>query len=70
MADIFHHGPEPTFADLYRPMSELELHELAADWHSLVDEARSALTAEFASRGLEFVEPLPPDDPRRSTAIS
>jgi len=40
-------------------MSELELQELAADWHSLVDEARSALIAEFASRGLEFVEPLP-----------
>ena len=62
MADIFHHGPEPTFADLYRAMSELELQELAADWHSLVDEARSALTAEFARRGLEFVEPLPLDD--------
>jgi hypothetical protein len=63
MAGIFHHGPEPTFADLYRPMSELELYELAADWHSLVDEARSALAAEFARRGLEFVEPLPLDDP-------
>lgn len=62
MADIFHHGPEPTFADLYRHMSELELQELAADWHSLVDEARSALIAEFASRGLEFVEPFPLDD--------
>ncbi len=62
MADIFHHGPAPTFADLYRPMSELELHKLAADWHSLVDEARSALTAEFARRGLEFIEPLPLDD--------
>jgi hypothetical protein len=38
-------------------MSELELHELAADWHSLVPEAQSALIAEFGSRGLDFSEP-------------
>jgi hypothetical protein len=64
MADIFHPSSEPTFADLYRPMSELELGELAADWHSLIDEARAALKAEFASRNLEFVEPpLPVDEP-------
>ena len=62
MANIFHSGPEPTFADLYRPMSELELRELASDWHSLIPEARSALAAEFAARGLDFVEPPPPLD--------
>jgi hypothetical protein len=62
VANLFHHDPEPTFADLYRPMSELELQDLAADWHGLVPEARSALAAEFASRGLEFVEPAPPAD--------
>lgn len=44
-------------------MSELELHDLAADWHGLVPDARSALAAEFASRGLEFIEPPPVDDP-------
>lgn len=60
MANIFHHGPEPTFADLYRPMSELELRELAADWHTLIEEARFALEAEFSRRGLEFTEPPPP----------
>jgi len=62
MANFFHQSPEPTFADLYRPMSELELQDLLADWYSLVSEARSALTAEFASRGLEFVEPPQPAD--------
>jgi len=45
-------------------MSELELQDLLADWHSLIPEARSALAAEFATRGLEFSEPPPPvDDP-------
>jgi hypothetical protein len=59
----FHH-PEPTFADLYRLMSELELAQLLADWHSLTDEARTALAAEFASRNLPFTEPPPPaEDP-------
>ncbi|WP_263367566.1 DUF2007 domain-containing protein [Edaphobacter bradus] len=63
MANFFHHSPEPTFADLYKSMSEPELRELATDWHSLIDEARSALVTEFASRGLEFTEPpLPIDD--------
>jgi hypothetical protein len=48
-------------------MSELELRELLADWHSLVPEARSALAAEFAARNLACTEPeapvddLPPD---------
>lgn len=60
MSDIFQRGSEPTFADLYRPMSELELRELAADWHDLIDESRAALEAEFDSRGLSFVEPPPP----------
>jgi Putative prokaryotic signal transducing protein len=62
VANFFHHKPEPTFADLYRPMSEVELQDLLADWHSLVPEARSALAAEFATRHLEFIEPAPPVD--------
>ena len=62
MANLFHYGPDPTFADLYRPMSELELQDLLSDWHSLIPEARSALAAEFATRGLEFIEPPPPAD--------
>jgi Putative prokaryotic signal transducing protein len=41
-------------------MSELELRELAADWHDLTDEAQIALESEFVSRGLEFVEPPAP----------
>jgi Putative prokaryotic signal transducing protein len=63
VANLFHHGPDPTFADLYRPMSEPELQDILSDWHSLVPEARAALTAEFATRNLEFIEPpLPTDD--------
>jgi hypothetical protein len=62
VANLFHHGPDPTFADLYRLMFEQELRDLLADWHSLVPEARSALTAEFAARNLEFAEPPPPVD--------
>jgi hypothetical protein len=38
-------------------MSELELQDLLADWHSLIPEARSALAAELASRNLKFDEP-------------
>jgi hypothetical protein len=57
VANLFHRDSEPTFADLYRPMSELELQDLLADWHSLVPEARSALAAELASRNLKFDEP-------------
>jgi hypothetical protein len=62
VANRFHHDPEPTFADLYRSMSDLEIQELLADWHSLIPEARTALAAEFATRNLEFVEPPSPDD--------
>jgi hypothetical protein len=63
VANLFHHGPDPTFADLYRHMSDLELQDLLSDWHSLVPEACSALAAEFAARNLEFTEPpLPVDD--------
>jgi hypothetical protein len=62
VANFFHHDPEPTFADLYRPMSELELHNLAVDWHSLMPDARTALAAEFATRNLAFTEPPPPED--------
>jgi hypothetical protein len=54
----FHRDPEPTFADLYRPMSELELENLAADRHSLIP----ALAAEFATRNPDFTEPPPPAD--------
>jgi hypothetical protein len=59
VATLFHRGPDPTFADLYRPKSELELQDLLSDWHSLIPEARSALAAEFATRGLELIEPPP-----------
>ena len=62
MANRFHNDFDPTFADLYRPMSEQELQNLLADWHSLVPEARTALVAEFAARNLEFIEPSPPVD--------
>jgi hypothetical protein len=55
-------SPNPTFADIYRPMSNLELQSLASDWHSLTDEARTALSAEFATRGLDLIEPPSPDD--------
>lgn len=41
-------------------MSESELEDILSDWHSLIPEARSALAAEFANRGLEFVEPPAP----------
>jgi Putative prokaryotic signal transducing protein len=41
-------------------MSEQELQDLLSDWHSLIPEARSALASEFATRGLEFIEPPPP----------
>jgi hypothetical protein len=61
--NLFHREPEPTFADLYRPMSELELQNLLADWHSLMPDARAALAAEFTTRNLEFREPpLPSED--------
>jgi hypothetical protein len=43
--------------ELYRSLSEQELRELGADWHGLVDDARSALLSEFSRRGLEFLEP-------------
>ena len=43
-------------------MSELELQDLLADWHSLVPEARSALAAEFDSRNLKFEVPPTPVD--------
>ena len=55
-------SPDPSFADIYRHMSNLELQSLAADWHSLTDEARAALSAEFTTRGLDLIEPPPPAD--------
>jgi len=64
MANLFHHEAEPTFADVYRPMSDLELQNLLADWHSLVPDASRALANEFAARGLEFIEPPLPEDNR------
>jgi hypothetical protein len=62
VANLFHHGPDPTFADIYRPMADPELQDLLSDWHSLIPEARSALAAEFATRNLQFIEPPSPDD--------
>jgi Putative prokaryotic signal transducing protein len=62
VANLFYNDPNPTFAELYRPMSEQELRDLLADWHSLVPKARSALAAELAARNLEFAEPPPPVD--------
>lgn len=41
------------FAERYRAMSETELMGLAREYDGLVDEAQSALRAEFARRGLE-----------------
>jgi hypothetical protein len=64
MANLFHHEAEPTFADVYRPMSDLELQNLLADWHSLVPDASMALANEFAARGLKFIEPPLPEDSR------
>jgi hypothetical protein len=60
MADIHHDPSGAKFADIYCPMSDLELQELAVDWHDLIDEARHALKAEFANRDLEFIEPPAP----------
>ena len=54
--------PEPTFSDLYHPMSDTELQELLADWHSLIPEAQSALTAELSTRHLESAPPPAPSD--------
>jgi Putative prokaryotic signal transducing protein len=62
MANLFRHNSEPAFADIYRPMSELELRDLREDWHSLVPEAQSALATEFFARGLDFSEPPLPED--------
>jgi hypothetical protein len=58
----FHREPEPTFADLYRSMSELELQGLLADWPSLIPEARSALIAEFSVRDLDLEVPILAED--------
>jgi hypothetical protein len=56
--------PEPDFGEYYCSLSDSELREIAADWHSLVEDARPALKEEFSRRGLEFREPsLPEDDP-------
>jgi hypothetical protein len=57
VANFFHRDPEPTFADMYRPMSDLELQSLASDWHSLMPEAQSALSKELAARGLDLAAP-------------
>ena len=44
---------ETNFAERYRAMSETELMELARGYDDLVDEAQTALRAEFARRELE-----------------
>jgi hypothetical protein len=47
------------FRVFYRSLSDSEFLSIAADWYSLVDDAKSALLAEFARRGIEFHEPAP-----------
>lgn len=46
-------GAENSFAERYSAMSETELMDLARGYDDLVDEAQTALRAEFARRGLE-----------------
>lgn len=55
-------GHESSFANLYQSMSESELRKLAEDWHSLVDDARSALVSELTTRGIAFSEPPQPSE--------
>jgi hypothetical protein len=44
---------QASFADQYSQMSEKELLRMAQSYAGLVEEAQSALRAEFARRGLE-----------------
>ena len=54
---------EANFAERYRAMSETELMDLARGYDDLVDEAQTALRAEFARRGLEPPVIEEEDDP-------
>src|SRR5215469_816731 len=63
MGDSSSNPPEPSFVELYRSMSDEELSEFLADWHGLVEEARSALASEFSRRGIEFTPPSSTEDP-------
>ncbi|HEU4636643.1 MAG TPA: DUF2007 domain-containing protein [Edaphobacter sp.] len=47
------------FGTFYRSLTDSEILSIAEDWHSLVDEAKSALTLELARRKIEFEEPSP-----------
>ncbi|MDQ2834913.1 MAG: DUF2007 domain-containing protein [Acidobacteriota bacterium] len=58
MSNIFHHDPEPTFTDIYNPMSDLELQSLASDLASLLPDAQTALLAEMKARGLDLLPPV------------
>jgi hypothetical protein len=45
---------EHRFAEYYRSLSDSELLEIADDWHSLIEDAKSCLQSEVARRGLAF----------------
>jgi len=48
---------EQNFGEYYRSLPESELLEIAADWSSLIDEAKLALQAELTERKIELPEP-------------
>ena len=45
---------ERGFAEYYGSLSDTELLEIAADWHSLIEDAKSCLRSEISRRGLAF----------------
>ncbi|HEY2038916.1 MAG TPA: DUF2007 domain-containing protein [Edaphobacter sp.] len=51
---------EQNFSEFYRSLPEAELRKIAEDWPSLLDEAKLALQAELAQRGVEIS--APPED--------
>ena len=68
-------GSETNFAERYAAMSETELMSLARGYDDLVDEAQTALRAEFARRGLEppiieEEEPHPTDGAARLVTVA
>src|SRR5437868_15495322 len=62
MSDPSSEDYEDALAERYRLMREQELDQLSGDWHALTDRAQSALTAEYARRGLAFTPPSPAED--------
>jgi hypothetical protein len=52
-----------SFVELYRSMPDGELESVGADWDGLLDEARTALVAEFSRRGLAFTPPAVEEEP-------